>query len=73
MSVFTSVYMELNADMQIKAMSMGEVTYLSDGEITAGRAVFTFERGWENWCNRVGRPYISGAWETGTDYSRTDS
>ena len=67
--------MELNADMQIKAMSMGNVTFLSDGEIeaiTAGRAGFTFERGWENWCNRVGRPYVSGVWETGSGYSRTD-
>ena len=74
-AVFTSVYMELNADMQIKAMSMGNVTFLSDGEIeaiTAGRAGFTFERGWENWCNRVGRPYVSGVWETGSGYSRTD-
>jgi HCOMODA/2-hydroxy-3-carboxy-muconic semialdehyde decarboxylase len=74
-AVFTSIYLELNAGMQIKAMSMGEVTYLSDGEIaaiTAGRAGFTFERGWENWCNRVGRPYVSGIWETGSGYSRTD-
>ena len=36
------------------------------------RKVFTFERGWENWCNRVGRPYVSGVWETGSGYSRTD-
>src|SRR5205085_12395282 len=46
--VFTSVYMEFNAEMLIKALSMGEVTYLSDGEIAAitkGRAGFTFERG----------------------------
>lgn len=73
-AVFTSIYMEINADMQIKAMSMGEVVYLSDGEIEAiskGRAGFTLERGWENWCNRVGRPYVPAAWDMGKGYSRS--
>src|SRR5205814_9695754 len=59
--VFTSIYMEINAETLIKALSMGEVTYLTEGEIAAitrGRAGFTFERGWETWCNRVGRPYV---------------
>jgi len=74
-AVFTSVYMELNADMQIKALGMGKINFLSDGEIgaiTAGRKGFTFERGWENWCNRVGRPYLPGEWDQGEGYSRTD-
>ena len=74
--VFTSVYMELNAEMLIKALSMGEVTYLSDGEIAAitkGRAGFTFERGWENWCHRVGRPYIPNNWDMGEGFSKTDA
>jgi len=73
--VFTSVYMELNAEMLIKALSMGEVTYLSDGEIAAitkGRAGFTFERGWENWCRRVGRPYVAQDWNMGEGFSKTD-
>jgi HCOMODA/2-hydroxy-3-carboxy-muconic semialdehyde decarboxylase len=73
--VFTSVYMEMNADMQIKAMSLGEVTYLSGEEIDAiarGRAGFTFERAWENWCHRVGRRYVPGNSEFGAGYSRTD-
>jgi ribulose-5-phosphate 4-epimerase/fuculose-1-phosphate aldolase len=73
--VFTSIYMELNADMQLKAMAMGEVTYLSDGEIEAisgGRSGFTLERGWENWCQRAGRPYVPKAWEMGAGYSRSD-
>src|SRR3954454_23590798 len=59
--VFTSIYMEVNAEMLIKALSLGEVTYLSDGEIAAianARAGFTFERGWENWYNCVRREYI---------------
>ena len=73
--VFTSVYMEINAEMLIKALSMGEVTYLSDGEIAAitkGRAGFTLERGWENWCNRVGRPYIPHDPLMGEGFSKSD-
>ena len=75
--VFTSIYMELNADMLIKSLTIGDgdVTYLADGEIATiakGRAGFTFERGWENWCNRVGRPYVSGEWNMGEGYSRSD-
>jgi HCOMODA/2-hydroxy-3-carboxy-muconic semialdehyde decarboxylase len=74
--VFTSIYMELNAEMLIKALSMGEVIYLSDGEIAAitrGRAGFTFERGWENWCRRVGRPYVPRGWDMGAGFSQTDT
>ena len=33
--VFTSIYTEINAQMLGKALAMGEVTYLSDGEIAA--------------------------------------
>jgi HCOMODA/2-hydroxy-3-carboxy-muconic semialdehyde decarboxylase len=73
--VFTSVYMEINADMQIKALSMGEITYLSDGEIETirkARGGFSFERGWENWCSRVGRPYVPGEMNMGEGYSSSD-
>lgn len=58
--VFASVYLELNAELQAKAASMGEITFLSDGEvetILAGRKSFTFERAWERWCRRAGREY----------------
>ena len=75
--VFTSVYMELNANLLMQSLTLGEgeVTYLSEGEIeaiTKGRAGFTFERGWENWCNRVGRPYLAKEWTAGEGFSRTD-
>ena len=73
--VFTSVYMEINAEMLIKALQMGDVVYLSDGEIAAitkARAGFTFERGWENWCRRVGRPYLARNWDMGEGFSKTD-
>jgi HCOMODA/2-hydroxy-3-carboxy-muconic semialdehyde decarboxylase len=74
-AVFTAIYMELNANMQMKAMAMGEVNYLSTEEIDTikrGRAGFTFERGWENWCHAVGRTYVPGSSEFGEGYSRTD-
>jgi len=60
--VFNSIYLELNADLQMKAHALGEVTFLSDGEVRAiltTRGSFTFERAWERWCRRAGRPYDS--------------
>ena len=74
-AVFTSIYTEINAQMLGKALAMGEVTYLSDGEIaanTGGRAGFTLERGWENWCRSVGRPYYPQTWDMGPGFSRSD-
>jgi len=74
-AVFTSIYTEINAQMLGKALAMGEVTYLSDGEIAAaskGRAGFTLERGWENWCRRVDRPYYPLSMDTGPGFSRSD-
>jgi ribulose-5-phosphate 4-epimerase/fuculose-1-phosphate aldolase len=58
--VFNSIYLQLNADLQMKARALGDVTFLSDGEVAAvlrTRSSFTFERAWEFWCRRAGRPY----------------
>lgn len=58
--VFASVYLELNAELQGKAAAMGEITFLSDGEveeILSSRKSFTFERAWERWCRRADRSY----------------
>lgn len=58
--VFISVYLELNANLQMKASSLGDITFLSAGEIEAvmgTRRSFTFERAWEYWCRRAGRDY----------------
>jgi ribulose-5-phosphate 4-epimerase/fuculose-1-phosphate aldolase len=58
--VFNAVYLELNADLQMKAQALGDITFLSDGEVQAilrTRASFTYERAWERWCRRAGRPY----------------
>ena len=74
-AVFSSIYTEMNAQILYKALVMGEVTYLSDGEIAAntkGRAGFTWERGWENWCRSVNRTYYSQAWDMGPGFSRSD-
>ncbi len=59
-AVFNSIYLQLNADLQLKAHSLGDVTFLSAGEVAAvlrTRSAFTFERAWEYWCRRAGRPY----------------
>jgi ribulose-5-phosphate 4-epimerase/fuculose-1-phosphate aldolase len=58
--VFNSIYLQLNADLQMKASGLGDITFLSEGEIAAvlrTRGSFTFERAWEFWCRRAGRPY----------------
>jgi HCOMODA/2-hydroxy-3-carboxy-muconic semialdehyde decarboxylase len=58
--VFNSIYLELNASLQMQARQLGEITFLSDGEVAAAlktRSSFTFERAWEHWCHRAGRPY----------------
>ena len=75
--VFTSVYMEINAEMLIKAYQLGdgEIVPMSDGEVAAnagGRAGFTLERGWENWCRETDRPYHPQDWNMGPGFSRTD-
>jgi ribulose-5-phosphate 4-epimerase/fuculose-1-phosphate aldolase len=58
--VFNSIYLELNASLQLKASGLGPITFLSDGEVEAilrTRSSFTYERAWEYWCRRAGRAY----------------
>jgi HCOMODA/2-hydroxy-3-carboxy-muconic semialdehyde decarboxylase len=58
--VFNSIYLELNAALQLKASGLGPITFLSDGEVEAilrTRSSFTYERAWEYWCRRAGRTY----------------
>ncbi len=75
--VFTSIYLEINADMLIKAHQLGgdDITPLSEGEVavaSGGRAGFTLERGWENFCRMVDRPYRPLDWNMGPGFSKTD-
>src|SRR5262249_8557153 len=58
--VFNAIYLELNAALPPRAPALGELTFLREGEVRAVRATrssFTFERAWEYWCHRAGRPY----------------
>ena len=58
--VFNAIYLQLNAELQLKAGGLGEITFLSDGEVEAvlrTRSSFTYERAWEYWCRRAGRDY----------------
>src|SRR5436190_15529808 len=64
--VFNSIYLQLNADLQMKAQALGDITFLSDGEVAAilrTRGSFTYERAWEFWSRRAGRPYDARAME----------
>lgn len=58
--VFSSIYLEKNAELQFKAATLGAINFLSDGEVNAilkRRGPYTFERAWESWARRAGRPY----------------
>jgi HCOMODA/2-hydroxy-3-carboxy-muconic semialdehyde decarboxylase len=58
-AVFVSIYLEVNAKLQMQAMAMGDIKYLTPGEvdlIAARTGPYTLNRAWENWCRRAGRP-----------------
>jgi ribulose-5-phosphate 4-epimerase/fuculose-1-phosphate aldolase len=57
--VFTTYYLRLNAEIMIKAMSMGkDITYLSQGEVDQSGELHTQPlsqgRAWEDWCMQAG-------------------
>ena len=59
-AVYISVYLEVNARLQQQAMAMGEVKFLTTGEVdnvVSRTASFGINRAWENWCRRAGRSY----------------
>jgi HCOMODA/2-hydroxy-3-carboxy-muconic semialdehyde decarboxylase len=63
-AVFISVYLELAAKLQMQAMPLGNVRYLTDGEIEKiinRTGPYTVDRAWENWCRRAGRPMTPSA------------
>ena len=57
-AVLTAIYLKVNAQLQAEAMKMGEITFLSPGEIELMREVFTMEsaisRVWEYLKVRAG-------------------
>jgi HCOMODA/2-hydroxy-3-carboxy-muconic semialdehyde decarboxylase len=58
-AVFSAFYLRLNAEIMIKAMSMGEtITYLSPGEVDRSGELHSQPgaqgRAWEDWCSQAG-------------------
>jgi ribulose-5-phosphate 4-epimerase/fuculose-1-phosphate aldolase len=59
-TVFTAIYLELNAKLQMQAEAMGKVKFLSKGEVDKVASATTdvwLNRAWENWCRAADRPY----------------
>jgi len=57
-AVFVSVYLEVGAKLQMQAMTLGEIKFLSRGEvdqIVDRLNDYTLNRAWENWARRAGR------------------
>ncbi len=64
-TVFRAIQLDNNAKLQKEALAMseltGKLTFMTDGEVAAWEKVLTpysWERAWENWCKRAGRPYV---------------
>ena len=60
-AVFISVYLEVAAKLQMQAMAMGDITFLTPGEVDkviSRTGPYTLNRAWENWCRRAERPYV---------------
>jgi ribulose-5-phosphate 4-epimerase/fuculose-1-phosphate aldolase len=55
-AVHTAYYLKVNAQLQERAMRMGDVTYLSDGEIAEMQKIAQggHTRAWEYWSRRAG-------------------
>jgi ribulose-5-phosphate 4-epimerase/fuculose-1-phosphate aldolase len=60
-AVFTAIHLEVNAELQLKALQLGAVKYLTRGEVEqvaarfrAGKSGEGFDRAWEYWCRQAG-------------------
>jgi ribulose-5-phosphate 4-epimerase/fuculose-1-phosphate aldolase len=67
-AVYTAYYLEANASLQLEASRLGDVTFLTPGEIGKVNARLTrvrpgegFDRFWEYWCGRTGMKYRPSA------------
>jgi ribulose-5-phosphate 4-epimerase/fuculose-1-phosphate aldolase len=60
-TVYTAIYLELNAKLQMQAEAMSKkVQFLTKGEVTEvvkTTSPANVNRAWENWCRAVDRPY----------------
>jgi HCOMODA/2-hydroxy-3-carboxy-muconic semialdehyde decarboxylase len=62
-AVFVSIYLEVGAKLQMQAMALGEIKFLSAGEIdkiVERLNDYTLNRAWENWARRAGRQMQEG-------------
>ena len=60
-AVFVSVYLERNAILQMQAMAMGRIKFLSKGEVDAVIArtgPYTLDRAWDAFARRAGRKAV---------------
>jgi ribulose-5-phosphate 4-epimerase/fuculose-1-phosphate aldolase len=58
-AIWIAIYLEVNAKLQMAAMAMGPIKFLTSGEvdlIIQRTGPYAFNRAWENWCSRAGRP-----------------
>jgi HCOMODA/2-hydroxy-3-carboxy-muconic semialdehyde decarboxylase len=60
-AVYTAVYLEVNANLQIQASALGPITFLTDGEIDRIQSRLAdakpgegYNRAWEYWCRQAG-------------------
>ncbi len=57
-AVMTAVYMKVNAQLQLAAHQLGEITFLSEGEIALmsqlGNLQTAYNRAWDYFCSRAG-------------------
>jgi HCOMODA/2-hydroxy-3-carboxy-muconic semialdehyde decarboxylase len=60
-TVYTAVYLELNAKLQMQAEGITKkVRFLTKGEqkkVADTTSVSNINRAWENWCRKADRPY----------------
>jgi HCOMODA/2-hydroxy-3-carboxy-muconic semialdehyde decarboxylase len=60
-AVYVAIYLEVNARLQKQAMDMGEVKFLTAGEVdkvATRTSSYGINRAWENWCRRAGRAFV---------------
>jgi len=69
-AVYTAVYLEVNAELQMQASRFGPITFLSAGEIRIiserlanAKPNEGYDRAWEYWCRRAGVAYHPRATE----------
>ena len=60
-AVYTAVYLEVNAELQMQASRFAPITFLSEGEIriiserlASAKPGEGYDRAWEYWCRRAG-------------------